>query len=69
MVLVQKGVTAVTMSPTQDALVTLILCIWHHGPLKGKGQECQTKASFQVKSGSIDNIPLFMAAGRARTRG
>ena len=54
MVLVQKGVTAVTMSPTQDALVILTLCIWHHGPLKGKGQQCQTKASLnhiQLKSG------------------
>ena len=34
MVLVQKGVTAVTMSPIQDALAAQTLCIWHHGPLK-----------------------------------
>ena len=33
------------MSPTQDALAAQTLCIWHHGQLKRKGQQCQTKAS------------------------
>ena len=47
----QKGVTAVTMSPTQDALAAQTLCIWHHGPLKEKGQTKASLNCIQVKSG------------------